>query len=117
METPEHPTPEALRRAERNRRMVRDWENGTPVTQIARRYGLSLSWTGALLRQNGADLPKIGRGIKRELDTDRVIAEYLDGATVRELADAHHVSYGKIYRLLQQHRVPMRPRGGNNSAP
>lgn len=112
MDTPEKPAQDAVRRGERNRRMVRDWENGATVTQIARRYHLSLSWTGVLLRQNGADLPKTGRGIKRELDADEVIADYLDGATVRALADAHDVSYGKIYRLLQQHRVPMRPRGG-----
>lgn len=112
MDTPDHPVPEATRRADRNRRMVRDWENGATVTQIARRYDLSLSWTGVLLRRNGADLPKAGRGIKRELDSDEVIADYLDGATVRALAETHAVSYGKIYRLLQQHHVPMRPRGG-----
>ncbi|WP_410631407.1 helix-turn-helix domain-containing protein [Amycolatopsis sp. cmx-4-83] len=112
MDTPEQPDRDAAGRSDRNRRMVQDWENGATVTQIARRYRLSLSWTGVLLRRNGADLPRTGRGIKRELDTDEVIADYLDGATVRALADAHDVSYGKIYRLLQQHRVPMRPRGG-----
>lgn len=112
MDMPERSDPEADRRTDRNRRMVQDWQNGASITQIAQQYGLSLNWTGSLLRQNGADLPTIGRGIKRDLDSEEVVTSYLDGATVREIADAHDVSYGKIYRLLQQHRVPMRPRGG-----
>ncbi|WP_328618215.1 helix-turn-helix domain-containing protein [Amycolatopsis sp. NBC_00355] len=115
-EQPVPPEPDASRRAERNRRMVEDWEGGATITQIAHRYGLSLSWTGMLLRLNGAALPKTGRGIKRDLDTEQVSAEYLDGATIRTIADDHGVSYGKIYRLLQQHHVPMRPRGGGQRA-
>ncbi|MFJ9780184.1 helix-turn-helix domain-containing protein [Amycolatopsis sp. NPDC101161] len=111
MDTPEHPDPDAAR-AERNRRMVEDWRSGASIAQIAQRYGLSPNWTGALLRRNGADLPETGRGFKLDLDADRIVTAYLDGATVREIADAHEVSYGKVYRLLQQHRVPMRPRGG-----
>jgi transposase len=115
MDMPERSDPEADRRTDRNRRMVQDWQNGASITQIAQQYGLSLNWTGSLLRQNGADLPTIGRGIKRDLDSEEVVTSYLDGATVREIADAHDVSYGKIYRLLQQHRVPMRPRGGRQT--
>jgi transposase len=115
MDIPEQPDPEAARRTDRNRRMVLDWQNGATITQIAQQYGLSLNWTGSLLRQNGADLPTVGRGIKRDLDSEEIVASYLDGATVREIADAHEVSYGKIYRLLQQNRVPMRPRGGRQT--
>jgi transposase len=110
MDTPE--PPDALELTERNRRMVQDWRDGATITQIARRYGLSLNWTGTLLRQNGAELPETGRGIKRELDDKKVVADYVNGSTVRAIADAHEVSYGKIYRLLQHYRVPMRPRGG-----
>ncbi|WP_439382919.1 helix-turn-helix domain-containing protein [Amycolatopsis lexingtonensis] len=113
METPEPSDPEAERRTERNRRMVEDWENGTSITQIAQRYGLSPNRTGAVLRQNGATLPTTGRGIKRDLDTEKIVADYLDGATIREIAAAQHVSYGKVHRLLQQQQVSMRPRGGS----
>jgi Mor family transcriptional regulator len=115
METPDDsaaPDPDVARRTERNRRMVRDWQDGSTITQIAQRYGLSLNWTGRLLRRNGADLPETGRGIKLDLDAEQIAAEYSDGATVRAIADTHAVSYGKIYRLLRQHGVPMRPRGG-----
>ncbi|RSD13972.1 helix-turn-helix domain-containing protein [Amycolatopsis eburnea] len=112
MDTPEPSDPEVARRTERNRRMVQDWENGTSITQIAQRYGLSPNRTGTLLRQNGANLPTAGRGIKRDLDTAKIVADYLDGATIREIADAQQVSYGKVHRLLRQQQVPMRPRGG-----
>lgn len=116
MDTPENPGPGATRRSERNRRMVQDWRDGATITQLAQRYGLSLSWTSALLRQNGADLPTAGRGIKRELDVEQIVTDYLEGATVRTIAETHHVSYGKVYNLLRHYDVPMRPRGGDRSA-
>lgn len=105
---------DAAGRRERNARMVADWRQGDSVTTISRRYGLSLSWTGALLRQHGAELPTSGRGIKVELDGDAVEHEYLIGeSTVRRIAEDLEVSYGKIHRLLQARGVQMRRRGGN----
>jgi transposase len=113
MDTPDDSAaPDAVRRTERNHLMVRDWQDGATITQIAQRYGLSLNWTGRLLRMNGADLPETGRGIKLHLDSARIVTEYRDGATVRTIADTHGVSYGKIYRLLKEQGVLMRPRGG-----
>ena len=100
-----------MNHAERNRRMVRDHNAGKTVTVIAQTYGLSLSWTGALLRQHGADMPTSGRGIRCELDASEVVGQYEAGQTVRELAALHGVSYGKIYRLLMDAGVTMRPRG------
>jgi transposase len=103
-------------RADRNRKMVSDWRGGASVTQIAQRYGLSLNWTGTVLRQNGAELPVRGRGVKREVDAEQVAAAYRGGATIRQLAGVHAVSYGTIHHLLQQQHVPMRPRGGGQRA-
>jgi hypothetical protein len=100
-----------VNRDERNRRMVRDHNAGHSVTQIARQYGLSLSWTGELLRQHGADMPTTGRGIRCDLDVGEVIGQYEAGQTVREVAAAHGASYGKIYRLLSDAGVKFRPRG------
>lgn len=96
---------------ERNRRMVRDHNAGHSVTQIAQQYGLSLSWTGELLRQHGADMPTSGRGIRCDLDVGEVVRQYESGQTVREVAALQGVSYGKIYRLLADAGVTMRPRG------
>jgi hypothetical protein len=96
---------------ERNRRMVRDHNAGHSVTQIAQQYDLSLSWTGQLLRQLGANMPTSGRGIRCDLDVGEVIGQYEAGQTVRQVAAAHGVSYGKAYRLLVDAGVKMRPRG------
>ncbi|MEV7097995.1 hypothetical protein AB0M80_34620 [Amycolatopsis sp. NPDC051045] len=104
-------TPPHVNRDERNRRMVRDHSTGQTVTEIARKYGLSVSWTGPLLRQHGADMPTTGRGIRCELDVGEVVRQYESGQTVRELAALHGVAYGKIFGLLLDAGVTMRPRG------
>lgn len=40
-------------------------------------------------------------------------ARYHDGATIRDLRDDTGRSYGFIHRLLLEHGVVLRPRGGN----
>ncbi|WP_103338190.1 helix-turn-helix domain-containing protein [Amycolatopsis sp. CA-126428] len=56
-------------------------------------------------------MPTSGRGIRCDLDVDEVVAQYEAGQTVREVAAAQGVSYGKVYRLLAEAGVRMRPRG------
>ncbi|WP_233573763.1 helix-turn-helix domain-containing protein [Amycolatopsis panacis] len=96
--------------------MLNDWNQGASLSEIARAHGLSLSWTGRLLRQEGVVLPEIRQGVRRVLDTPRIIREYRGGASIRRLADEHATSYGTIRRLLRRENVPLRPHGGNNSA-
>jgi Mor family transcriptional regulator len=101
---------------ERNARMLAAHRKGVPIVEIARRFGLSLSWTSALLRHHlGADVPEAGRGIRHDMDVGELAEEYRGGATIRALADAHKVSYGKVYRLLRDARVEFRPRGRSYS--
>ncbi len=99
-------------REKRNRRILRDYASGQSISAISRTYELSPHWTGTLLRQLGADVPKTGRGIRIDLDTDEVAREYESGLTVRQVAALYGVSYGKIYRLLVEAGVTFRPRGG-----
>ncbi|WP_336156624.1 helix-turn-helix domain-containing protein [Amycolatopsis sp. VC5-11] len=111
-------TPEEARanRIERNRRMLESWRAGTPITDIAREHGLSLSWTGRLLRQEGAVLPPIRQGVRRaDLPTASIIREYGKGASMQALADKHRTSYGTIRRLLLRNKVTIRPHGGQNA--
>jgi hypothetical protein len=105
-------SPADAERAERNARLLAGWRAGMPMVELAREFDLSLSWTGALLRKLGADVPETGRGIKCQLDESEVVGQYESGLTVREVAGLNGVSYGKIYRLLQDAGVRMRPRGG-----
>ncbi|MGW4402086.1 helix-turn-helix domain-containing protein [Amycolatopsis nivea] len=110
-------TPDEARtnRIERNRRMLESWRAGASITEIAREHGLSLSWTGRLLRQEGAVLPEIRQGVRRELDVPRIVREYESGSTIQSIADAHHASYGTIRRLLLREKVTIRPHGGQNA--
>jgi Mor family transcriptional regulator len=102
----------------RNLAMLQTWQAGAPIVAIAEEYGLSLSWTGRILRQTGAQLPEIRRGVKRaDLDADRIASEYRAGASIRRLADEHHTSYGTVYRTLRQACVPLRRHGGQNRRP
>ncbi|WP_143050948.1 hypothetical protein [Amycolatopsis pretoriensis] len=57
------------------------------MVELAREFDLSLSWTGALLRQLGADVSKTGRGIKCQLDESTIVAQYDSGLTVRAVAE------------------------------
>lgn len=101
----------------RNEAMVRAWRAGATVTEISREFGLTLGWTGRVLRRNGANLSSKGRGIKKLLDATKVVDDYLAGAPIREIATKLDVSYGKIYRLLQEEKVPMRPRSKRRQQP
>lgn len=102
-------------RAERNAAMLASWRAGASLTEIAREHGLSLSWTGRLLRQEGAVLPEIRQGVRRELDVPRIVREYEAGATIQAIADAHETSYGTIRRTLIREKVPIRLHGGQNA--
>ncbi|PKV95096.1 hypothetical protein ATK30_5997 [Amycolatopsis echigonensis] len=110
-------TPDEARanRTERNRRMLESWRAGASITEIAREHGLSLSWTGRLLRREGAVLPEIRQGVRRELDVPRIVREYESGSTMQSIADAHQASYGTIRRLLLREKVTIRPHGGQNA--
>ncbi|MYW96517.1 hypothetical protein G3I59_39385 [Amycolatopsis rubida] len=110
-------TPDEARanRVERNRRMLASWRAGASITEIAREHGLSLSWTGRLLRQEGAVLPEIRQGVRRELDVPRIVREYESGETIQRIANAHKASYGTIRRLLLREKVAIRPHGGQNA--
>lgn len=43
--------------------------------------------------------------------------KYLSGRTVRQLAEAHSLSYGRTQKLLLEAGTEMRPRGGANRGP
>ncbi|WP_020658405.1 helix-turn-helix domain-containing protein [Amycolatopsis benzoatilytica] len=111
-------TPDEARakRIKRNRRMLESWRSGVSITEIAREHRLSLSWTGRLLRQEGAVLPQIRQGVRRaDLPVAEIIREYDKGATMQALADKHGTSYGTIRRLLIKNKVRIRPHGGQNA--
>ncbi|MFF0144655.1 hypothetical protein ATK36_3164 [Amycolatopsis sulphurea] len=111
-ETPATPT---ACRAARNIAMMEAWRAGESLTEIAQRAGLSLSWTGRLLRQLGAELPDQRQGVKRkDLDEAAIIREYQDGASMLALADRHHATYWSVRRLLQKRGVQIRSHCGQN---
>ncbi|MCG3757362.1 helix-turn-helix domain-containing protein [Amycolatopsis sp. Poz14] len=113
METPDEAR---AKRIERNRRMIESWRAGESITEIAREHGLSLSWTGRLLRQEGAVLPPIRQGVRRaDLPVAEIIREYDKGASMQALADKNGASYGTIRRLLLRNKVRIRPHGGQNA--
>lgn len=102
-------------RQSRNEKMAQDYRDGKTITWIAAVYGLSLSWTGRILRQQGIAMPPVRQGVKRELDVAQVVRAYQRGATIQAVAEAHHASYGTIRRLLLRENVTIRPHGGQNA--
>lgn len=106
---------EQIARAERNRTMLEKWRAGASIKELADENRLSLSWTGRLLRQEGAVLPEIRQGVRRKLDVPRIVKAYESGSTIQHLADLHGASYGTIRRLLIREKVTIRPHGGQNA--
>jgi hypothetical protein len=95
--------------------MLQARQAGAPIVAITEEHGLSLSWTGRILRQAATQLPEVRRGVKRvDLDADRIAGEHRAGASMRALADEHHTSYGTVYRTLRQAEVPLLPHRGQN---
>ncbi|UOX85307.1 helix-turn-helix domain-containing protein [Amycolatopsis sp. FBCC-B4732] len=102
--------------AARNARMVQLSKNGATYTVIAKKFGLSLSWTGFILRSNGAAVPEHGKGVKRRgIDWPALCDAYDSGDSVRALAEAEGLSYGTVYRGLRKAGITFRPRGGDMS--
>ncbi|WP_376772166.1 helix-turn-helix domain-containing protein [Amycolatopsis echigonensis] len=60
-------------------------------------------------------MPPVRQGVKRELNVARVVSDYQGGATIQQVADTHHASYGTIRRLLLREKVAIRPHGGQNA--
>lgn len=103
-------------RRERNERMLAAWKAGMPLTRIAQENGLSLSWTGRLLRELGITQSKIRQGVKRkDLPVNAIVRQYENGATMKALANYHKASYATIRRLLLREKVAIRPHGGQNA--
>lgn len=100
--------------AARNARMVKLREDGATYTQIAKKFGLSLSWTGVILRAGGAPAPEHGKGVKLHgIDWQACREAYESGDTIRAIAQAEDLSYGATYRGLQKVGTKFRPRGGD----
>ncbi|MFE3170093.1 helix-turn-helix domain-containing protein [Amycolatopsis sp. NPDC059090] len=95
--------------------MAQDYRDGKTITAIAAAYGLLLSWTGRILRQQGVAMPPMRQGVKRELNVAQVVRDYQRGATIQTVASTHHASYGTIRRLLLREKVAIRPHGGQNA--
>ncbi|WP_439377505.1 helix-turn-helix domain-containing protein [Amycolatopsis lexingtonensis] len=101
--------------AARNARMVQLRKDGATYTAIAQKFGLSLSWTGVILRSSGASAPEHGKGVKLHgIDWKALREAYESGDTIRAIADAEDLSYGATYRGLTKAGTTFRPRGGNN---
>lgn len=96
--------------SERNRLMAADARAGASITEVAQKYGLSPNWAGAILDQQGVPR-RSQRGVRQQIDGDGMVKAYLEGRTIREIADWHETSYGTVYRLLRARGVRMRPRG------
>lgn len=96
----------------RNAAMVEAVNDGESYSEIATRFDLSLSWTGAILRASGAPSPDHGKGVRVELDFAPYVLGYYAGGTVRELAEAAATTYSTMRRGLLRAGCQLRPRGG-----
>lgn len=99
--------------ARRNAEMVQAARSGATYTEVAKRFGLSLSWTGVILRAGGVPVPEHGKGVKLHgLDWTVYAAAYDSGDTIRAIAAAEGLTYSTVHRGLKAAGVTLRPRSG-----
>jgi Helix-turn-helix domain len=55
-------------------------------------------------------------GAKRAKLTTQITARYVEGASIRDLADQYGRSYGFIHRIVTESGTPLRGRGGRQPA-
>ncbi|WP_409495873.1 helix-turn-helix domain-containing protein [Amycolatopsis sp. cmx-11-12] len=90
--------------------LVRAYEDGATITELAARFGMtyykaraSLITAGVELRQVGPTTPSAPPGL---------VEAYLGGANIHDVAKRFGLSFGVARRMLLQNGVRLRPKGG-----
>lgn len=94
-------------------RMIRDYQRGVPVTEIARRFGFAESTVHRHLRAAGVTRPlseAVRLAANRGIPRDRIVALYQMGLAGTDVARILGISANVVYRILREEGVSRPPR-------
>ncbi|MFD5093040.1 helix-turn-helix domain-containing protein [Amycolatopsis thailandensis] len=90
--------------------LVRAYESGATITELAARFGMTYYGTRTALLAAGVTLRQAGpTGAPAP---PGLIEAYLAGASIQDLATRFGLSFGVVRRMLLQGGVRLRPQGG-----
>lgn len=94
--------------------ILRDYESGVSLPEIARRHGISIPTIYNRLRSR--EIALRGQAYRRRADHAAVIADYESGMTLRAVGEKHGVTHVAVLRILKRSGVPVRPRNQGAAA-
>jgi AraC-like DNA-binding protein len=103
-EDQEHESP-----ADRDRRLVRAYELGASIDELAKQTGLSYTWMRRRLHNAGAELRRRPTPKACPIPLDQLAQEYRAGASIMQLARTHGLYYKRVRELLLGFGVQLRP--------
>ncbi len=83
-------------------------KDGMSLEQLEGETGINRRKIAYMLRSGGV-IPPIGQ--PAQIDDDRLVAQYEDGFSLRELQEEFHLSYFRVRSILIAKGVDLRPRG------
>ncbi|KFZ79176.1 hypothetical protein ED92_26665 [Amycolatopsis sp. MJM2582] len=93
--------------------LVRAYEDGVTIAELAARFGMTYYKTRASLISAGVELRQVGPTTPSA--PPGLVQAYLDGATIHDVAKRFGLSFGVARRMLLQSGVQLRPKGGGPS--
>ncbi len=84
--------------------IVRDYAEGVPISEIARRYGTTRYCVEKLLVAEGAHVGS--RRKQAREDREKLVVEaYRSGARIVDIAEQHGISTSYVYTVLARHKI------------
>ena len=88
--------------------IVKDYQSGTTLAEMADWYGVSHSTIVNRLKEAGVYQPRPKGRQKKELPMDEIIKDYDSGMTLRKLKDKYKVSFRTLKRRLAESDTVLR---------
>lgn len=88
--------------------VIKDYEEGLTVKELAEKHDISVNTVTEYLRQNKMNNASDYHKKKMEQSEQRTEAmsqEYEDGLSMQEIADRHRVDYSRVQQSLQDRRM------------
>ena len=85
-------------RAERRKRIAIDVDNGMPLDEVCRKYGVAISAAYLACREHGINAPK-QKAVSAS--SFAILSAILDGASAEESARMFKVSKARVYKIVE----------------
>lgn len=90
------------------KRAVPAYKEGARIADLAVQFKISKPYLYTLLQSSGIKMRPPGADQRKVLDEEAIVAEYLSGISILELATTHQVARGSILTRLRERKIKIR---------